>query len=82
MTQILVSCLIKSGAEDEKSDSKQRQQDVKTKVSAYKDLPGKKMVVQQSSLNSTKDEAEVAAGGLRTAPRNLSCLAHAACFFI
>lgn len=28
------------------------------KVSVYKDLTGKKMVVKQSSLNLTKDEAE------------------------
>lgn len=50
------------------------------KVSVHKDLTGRKMVVKQSSLNLTKDEAEGRAGGLRTAPGNLFCLAHAACF--
>ena len=67
-----------SGPEDGKSDSKERQQDVKMRSSVHNDLAGKEMVLKQSLLNSTKDEAKVAS--LRTAPRNWFCLSHAACF--
>lgn len=59
----------KNGAK-EKSDEKQEQQGVNTKGSALKDLRGRKIVLKQSSLNSTRTRQRWQVGGLRVAPRN------------
>ena len=54
----------KNGAK-EKSDEKQGQQGVKMKGSALKDLKGRKTVLKQSSLNSTRTRQRWQAGDLR-----------------
>lgn len=59
----------KNGAK-EKSDEKYGQQHVNMKGSVLKDLKGRKTVLKQGSLNSTRTRQRWQVGDLRVAPRN------------